>query len=72
VIVIHGTELDDVHAHPAAAVTETDPVRALAEMDRLVGEMVNVQPEAWVMENVCPAIVIVPVRAVVSVLAVTE
>jgi hypothetical protein len=72
VIVIHGAELDDVHPQPAPAVTPTVPVRAAEVMDRLVGEIVKVQPAACVMENVWPAIVIVPVRAVVAVFAVTE
>jgi hypothetical protein len=72
VSVIQPTVLDAVHAQPAFVVTETDPVRAPAVMERLVGEMENVQPAAWVIVKVCPAIVSEPVRGLVVVFAATE
>jgi hypothetical protein len=52
VTVIHDAELTAVHAHPVPAVTDTFPVRAIDVTDRLVGEIVNVQPAACEMLNV--------------------
>ena len=65
--------LTAVQLQPAPAVTLTVPVAA-AEFVRFdaVGEMVNAHgTPAWVTVNVCPAIVIVPVRDAVLVLAAT-
>jgi hypothetical protein len=69
---IHGAPLAAVHPQPVPAVTETVPVRAEEETEMLLGEMLNVQPAACVMVNVCPATVSVPVREAVVVLAATE
>jgi hypothetical protein len=73
VIVIQASLLTAVQLQPAPAVTLTMPVAA-AEFVRFdaVGAMVNVQgAPAWVTVNVCPAIVIVPVRELVLVLTAT-
>ena len=72
VTVIHDAALPAVQAQPAAAVTDTVPVRFPDVTDRLAGEIVNVQPAACEIENVCPAIVSVPVRTVGVVFAATE
>jgi hypothetical protein len=50
-----------VHAQPATVVTFTPLVPPLAVKLRVVGLMVNEQPELWVTVNVWPATVIVPV-----------
>ena len=71
-IVIHDVPLDAVHEQPVGAVT-------LAVLDSpdagdvsLVGVSEYVQPAAaWVIVKVCPAIVIVPLRPVATVLAAT-
>jgi len=64
--------LEEVQAHPDAAVTVTVPPPAAAESDWLVDERANVHGVfAWVTVNVCPAIVRAAVRAVVPVLVVT-
>jgi hypothetical protein len=55
-----------VHAQPASAVTDTVPLPPLALNESLVGEMEYVQAEAagaCETVKVCPATVIVPVRA---------
>jgi hypothetical protein len=58
--------LTAVHAHSATVVTAVEPVPPAAAIDWLVGTSVYVQDAAaWFTENVCPAIVSVPVRAVV-------
>ena len=72
-MVIHVALLAAVHAQPVPAVTVTVPVAA-ADVVRFdeVGEIVNVHgAPACVTVNVCPPIVIVPVREVVLVLAAT-
>jgi hypothetical protein len=72
VTVIHAAELTAVQAHPAPDVTETAPVAAGAETDRLVVERVNVHgTPACVTVNVWPATLIVAVRAAGVVLAAT-
>jgi len=70
VIVIHAALLVDVHEQPVAAVTATvllpPPAAALA----VVAESVGVQATpAWVTVKVLPAIVNVPVREELVVLA---
>ena len=72
-MVIHASLLVAVQLQPAPAVTVTVPVAAtdVVKFDD-VGESVNVQgAPACVTVNVCPLIVIVPVREVVLVLAAT-
>ena len=72
-MVIQPTLLAAVQLQPVPAVTVTVPVAA-AEVVRFddVGAMVNVQgAPAWVTVKVWPPIVIVPLRAVVPVLAAT-
>jgi hypothetical protein len=72
VIVTHATALVAVHAQPAAAVTATLPVDAVAATEALVGATLNVQgTPACVMVTVCPATVSVPVRGDVLVFAAT-
>jgi hypothetical protein len=73
VIVIQLALLVDVQLQPVPAVTVTVPVVATDDVrfDE-VGAMLNVQgAPACVTVNVCPAIVIVPVREDVLVLAAT-
>jgi hypothetical protein len=63
-----------VHAHPDVAVTLTLALLAVEGTLAEVGASVNVQSggaAAWVIVNVCPAIVIDPVRAEVVVFAAT-
>ena len=72
-IVIHVSLLAAVQLHPVPAVTVTVPVAA-ADVVRFdeVGAMVKVHgAPAWVTVNVCPPIVIVPVRDVVPAFAAT-
>jgi hypothetical protein len=72
-IVIHASLLTAVQLHPVPAVTVTEPVAAADDV-RLdaVGEIVKVHDApAWATVNVCPPIVIVPVRDVVPVFAAT-
>lgn len=72
VMVTHVDPLDAVQLQFDDVVTVTVPVPPLAGSVALVGEMVNVQGAAGcVTVNVCPAIVIVPVRDVVAVFAAT-
>ena len=61
--------LTPVHAHPAGAVTAVDPVPPPATTDWLVGAAHRCSAAAWVTVNVWPAIVSVPVRALVFGLA---
>lgn len=72
-MVIQASLLTALQLQPAPAVIVTVPVAA-AEFVRFndVGEMVNAHgAPAWVTVNVCPAIVIMPVRDAVLVLAAT-
>jgi len=72
-IVIHASLLTAVQLQPVAAVTVTVPVVATADVrfDE-IGAIVNVHgAPACVTVNVCPPMVIVPVRDVVPVLAAT-
>ena len=72
-IVSHVALLVAVQLQPVPAVTVTVPVAAtdVVKFDE-VGEIVNVQgAPACVTVNVCPPIVIVPLRDVVPVLAET-
>jgi hypothetical protein len=62
VTVIHDAELTAVQLQPAAALTETEPVRAPEPTDRLVGEIAKLQPAAWVIVKACPAMVSAPLR----------
>ena len=74
-IVSHDALLVAVQLQLAPLVTPTVPVAA-AEDVRVddVGEIANVHGDepGWVTVNVCPPIVIVPLREVVPVLAATE
>jgi hypothetical protein len=68
---IHDVDVVAVHAQPLAAVTATLVVSPAAGAVRLVGLMAYVHPAAaCVTVTVCPAIVSVPVRPEVAVLAV--
>jgi len=68
--VIHAAELTAVHEHAAPPVTETVPVDAGAETDRLVVERLIEHAGAdCVTVNACPPAVIVAVRAAAVVLA---
>ena len=62
-IAIHGALLTAVHEHSAAVVTLTfcDPPAAGSPM--VSGATAGLHPASWVTVNVCPAAVIVPVRA---------
>jgi hypothetical protein len=73
VTVIHERLLEAVHAQPAPAVTENEAVSPPAGDVLAVGDNVYEHAEApdCVTVNVCPAMVIVPVRCVVTVLAAT-
>ena len=68
---IHAALLAAVHAQPAPAVTVLLPVPAAAVNVWLVGEIEYAQAPACVTLKVAPAIVSVPDRLVVAVLAVT-
>jgi hypothetical protein len=64
VIVIHDADSVAVHVQPDATVTATavpapEPGPSVCDD----GFSVAVQPPAWLIVNVCPAIVIVPTRA---------
>jgi hypothetical protein len=74
VTVIHETLLDAVHAQPLPAVTVMVPLTSAAPIDVLTGEIVNVHGTgaSCVTVNVRPAIVTVPVRELVPVLAAIE
>jgi hypothetical protein len=64
VTVIHAALLAAVQGHvPAEAVTLTVPVDAVAAGLTEVGEIVYVQPFAWLIVKVLVPIVIVPLRA---------
>ena len=69
---IQDAPLVAVHAHPAIALTATEPDAAAADTDVAPGEMVKVQPPACTIVNVCPAMLNEPVRCVEDALAVTE
>ena len=71
--VIQEVLLVAVHAQPFAAVTETVAVPALAPSVALTGDSTKVQATpSWLTVNARPAIVSVPLRGDVDVLAVTE
>jgi hypothetical protein len=72
VTVIQASLLVAVHPHPADAVTVTtlDAPDAATVVDIGDNDDTHGTP-AWVIVNVCPAIVSVPVRDVVLVLAAT-
>jgi hypothetical protein len=74
VIVIHVALSLAVQAHPDVVVTDTAlPVVPAADGDAVVGDTENEQfAPAWVTVNALPAIVSVPVRGDVAVLAVAE
>ena len=68
----HVEPLDAVQLQFDAVVTATVPLPPVAGRAWLVGEIVNEQGAAgWVIVNVAPAIVIVPVRDVVALFAAT-
>ena len=73
VIVSQLSLLVAVQEHPMPAVTPTLPLLAMEVTDVLEAEIEYVQgAAAWLTVKVWPAIVIVPVRDVVLVLAATE
>ena len=73
VMVIQVAPLLAVQLQPTPAVTLTVPLLALDTTDALEAEMEYVQgAAAWLTVKVWPAIVKVPVREVVLVLAATE
>ena len=73
VTVIHPVPLTAVQPQPVPLLTVTEPVPLAAATDALPGEMVYTQAAAaWETVKVCPAIVILPLRVVVPVLAATE
>ena len=62
-----------VQEHPAPTVTPTLPLLAMEATDALEAEIEYVQgAAAWLTAKLWPAIVIVPVRKVVLLLAATE
>jgi hypothetical protein len=61
-----------VQAQVPPAVTETDDEPAVAAADTLVGDTDGLQTPSWLTVSVSPAIVSVPVRGEVLVLAATE
>ena len=71
VIEIHVALSLVVHAHPAGAVTAIVFVDAAGPSDATVGEIAYVHGAPACVVIVCPAIVIVPVRLLVSALAAT-
>jgi hypothetical protein len=75
-IVIHEAPLEAVHEHPDPAVTVTVPLPAVAPTEALEGLIVYVQVDvaaaACVTVNDRPAIVTVPERDDVAVLAAYE
>jgi hypothetical protein len=71
-MVIHATLLVAVHAHPLEVVSVIVPVSPAPTAVREVGVMEYVQAAAaWLTWNVCPAMVTVPLRALVAVFAPT-
>jgi hypothetical protein len=71
-IVTHAAPLDALHVHPAVVVTVIVPVPPAAPSAWLPGEIANEHgAAAWSSVKVCPPTVIVPVRAIVAVLAAT-
>jgi len=63
VTVIHASLLVAVHVQLDPLVTSTLPLPPSYGIRALVGESVYVQFSAWLIVNVCAAIVIVPYRA---------
>jgi hypothetical protein len=59
----HGAPAAAVHAHDALVFTAKDPVPPAEGTVWLVGDNVNVQPPAWTIVYVSPAIVTVPRRS---------
>jgi hypothetical protein len=72
VIVIQLSLLVEVHAQPVVAVTLRLPLPALALRFGLVGATVMLHVPLWVTVTAWPAIVSVPVRVLVDVLAATS
>jgi hypothetical protein len=73
VTVIHDALLAAVQLHPLVVVTVAEPVVAPAATLWVVGEIAKLHgAAACVTVSVCPAIVSVPVRGVVTVLAAIE
>jgi hypothetical protein len=73
VILIQVALLVAAQLQPVKVVTLTVPLPPLDVNDWLVGEIVKVQgTPLWFTVKVCPAIVSVPVRELVLVLAATE
>jgi hypothetical protein len=71
-IVTHAAPLVAFQVHPAVVVTVTDPLPPAAPSAWLPGEIANEHgAAAWSSVKVCPPTVIVPVRAIVAVLAAT-
>ena len=72
VIVIHEVDVEADHEQPVGAVTETVAVVAPEASDTVVGATLNVQgAPACVTVKVWPAMVRVPVRPLVELLAAT-
>ena len=71
---MNAAPLTAVQPQPVPAVTATEPVPPAAATGALPGEMLYPQAvaAAWETVKVCPPIVILPLRAVVPVLAATE
>ena len=73
VMLIQAALVVAIHAQPAPAVTPTLPLPALEINEAVVGVIAYVQgAPLCVTVNVWPAIVIVPVRELVLLLAATE
>jgi hypothetical protein len=72
VVVIHATALDALQLQPVPAVTLTLPFPPAEANEALVAESeyVHATP-AWLTVKICPAMVSVPLREVVAVLAAT-
>ncbi len=71
-IVIQLALLVAVQGQPSCVLTLTLLEPPKPSKDALVGESEKLQVSGWVTVKVCPAIVIVPVRAAPVVLAATE
>jgi hypothetical protein len=73
VVVIQLAPLAAVHVQPLGAVTVTVPVPPLAAAEALTGAMAQPQGSpAWFTVKVCPAMVTVPLRALLLLFAATE
>ena len=71
VTVSHDAELVAVHEHAPAALTVTEPDEGSAAEETELGEIEMSHVPAWLTVTVLPAIVSVPVRGAVAVLAAT-